>query len=456
MAGGKEEINIGRSPIKTLKKEPGGRRMRPRNEAAAIGLATVFLIAINFAVGYEIGGHVTDFKRNRNMSPYFAAVYELAGRASDFKRYRNIPPSFGNVSPHFEDVRKTESIAPGIERIEIKRGDFSDAAGSDRWTINVLVLDPKQVRLGLGLALDEIVGAETTSSIAARHGAAAAVNGGYFRTTGLLKGEPAGLLMMAGKILSEPAKGRAALAVSNTGGRIRIASVLTVLKAVLQVEDGPSCPIDGFNRDRAVNDLIVLTPEFHRTTLTDPSGLEAVVRAGRVVEIRDHQGSTPIPADGFVISARGAGRDWMRLSLAAGARVTIATEIEARPRFPFKPDFILGGGPRLLAEGRPVPSEAEAYPEGFYAARHPRTAAGVRADGTVVLAVIDGRRPQLGVGMSISELSALMAELGCVEAVNLDGGGSATMVVKGRVVNSPSDAAGERPVSDALLVFSRR
>jgi exopolysaccharide biosynthesis protein len=58
--------------------------------------------------------------------------------------------------------------------------------------------------------------------------------------------------------------------------------------------------------------------------------------------------------------------------------------------------------------------------------------------------------------MSIPELSALMAELGCVEAVNLDGGGSTTMVVKGRVVNSPSDAAGERPVSDALLAFSRR
>ncbi len=363
---------------------------------------------------------------------------------------------FFDMAPAPEDVRKTEIVAPGIERISIRRGDFSAAPGGERWTINVLVLDPRQARLGLGLAMDEIVGAETTSSIAARHGAGAAVNGGYFRTNGLLKGEPAGLLMVAGRILSEPAKGRAALAVSNAGGRLRIASALTSWKAVLRVEDGTSCPIDGFNRDRGVNELVVLTPEFHRTTLTDPSGLEAVVRRDRVVEIRDLQGSMAIPADGYVISARGAGRDWMRLSLAAGARVSIATEIEARPPFPFSPDFVIGGGPRLLSEGRTVPSEAEAYPEGFYATRHPRTAAGVRADGSVVLAVVDGRQPAVGLGLTIPELASLMAELGCLEAVNLDGGGSSTMVVKGRVVNSPSDTAGERPVSDALLVFSRR
>ena len=48
-----------------------------------------------------------------------------------------------------------------------------------------------------------------------------------------------------------------------------------------------------------------------------------------------------------------------------------------------------------------------------------------------------------------------MAELGCVEAINMDGGGSSTMVAGGRVVNSPSDAAGERPVSDALLIFKK-
>ncbi len=56
--------------------------------------------------------------------------------------------------------------------------------------------------------------------------------------------------------------------------------------------------------------------------------------------------------------------------------------------------------------------------------------------------------------MTIAELAALLRELGAVEAVNMDGGGSTTMVVRGKVVNSPSDLTGERPVGDALLVFA--
>jgi exopolysaccharide biosynthesis protein len=58
--------------------------------------------------------------------------------------------------------------------------------------------------------------------------------------------------------------------------------------------------------------------------------------------------------------------------------------------------------------------------------------------------------------MTIEELAVLMTGLGCVEAINLDGGGSTTMVINGRVVNNPSDATGERPISDALLVFPRK
>ncbi len=93
--------------------------------------------------------------------------------------------------------------------------------------------------------------------------------------------------------------------------------------------------------------------------------------------------------------------------------------------------------------------------EGFAAARHPRTAVGVRADGRILLVTVDGRQPELSVGMTIAELASLLIELGAVEAVNMDGGGSTAMVVRGEVVNSPSDLTGERAVGDALLVFLR-
>jgi exopolysaccharide biosynthesis protein len=357
------------------------------------------------------------------------------------------------------DTRTVEAVGPGIEHVTIKRGDFAAVLGGDYWSIHALLVDPAKARLELGIALDEIVGAEKTSSIASRHGAAAAVNGGYFRTEGLLKGEPAGLLAAAGRILSEPAKGRASLAVAELAGLTRIAVAHIRVKAEVIADSArgarSSRPVDGFNRDRGTDHLIVFTPEFHRTTLTDPSGTEAIVRGGKVIEVRDKTGSAPIPSDGIVISGRGAAAEWIRSRLLPGTAIEIRTEIKAEPPLPFDADFLIGGGPRLLREGKVVPSEADAYPDGFYASRHPRTAVGVRADGCLVLAAVDGRQPGLSVGMTIAELAGLMAELGCVEALNLDGGGSTTMVVKGKVVNSPSDPAGERSVSDALLVYSR-
>ena len=69
--------------------------------------------------------------------------------------------------------------------------------------------------------------------------------------------------------------------------------------------------------------------------------------------------------------------------------------------------------------------------------------------------VVDGRQPGHSVGMSLPELTALSRRLGLVDALNLDGGGSTTMVVKGAVVNRPSDPLGPRPVSDAIVVLSR-
>ncbi len=57
--------------------------------------------------------------------------------------------------------------------------------------------------------------------------------------------------------------------------------------------------------------------------------------------------------------------------------------------------------------------------------------------------------------MTIEELAGLMIELECRDALNLDGGGSTTMVISDKIVNNPSDQTGERPVSDALLIYPR-
>lgn len=353
------------------------------------------------------------------------------------------------------ETRQTATIAPGLEYLQIKRGDFTVEQG-DRWLINALIVDPQLIRLELGLALDEIVGVEATSSMAARRGAIAAINGGYFRTTGLYRGEQMGALFSHGQWLSEPARGRAALALAERGGQTRAATALVTAQAELQVGKVTRA-INGFNRPREKDELIVFTPEFHRTTLTAADGLEVVVVRGRVTAVRDGAGSQPIPPGGRVISAHGTAREWALQHLRIGARVALKTEFKAEPPLRFKADVIIGAGPRLLAAGQVLGENEPGFNAAtFYRARHPRTALGWRADGRFVLVAVDGRQPRKSVGMTIPELAALMRELGCVEAINLDGGGSTTMVIQNKVINSPSDPAGERAVSDALLLFPRK
>ena len=304
--------------------------------------------------------------------------------------------------------------------------------------------------------MDEGVGAEPASSIAVRHGALAAVNGGYFRTTGIYRGGPAGLVEVSGRVLSEPSGNRPGLAVGDAGGLTRAAVVTVDFRAAVIAEDGTARSVDGVNRPRGDDELILFTPEFHRTTLTGPGGVEAVVIGDLVTAIFGGVGSRTIPAGGYVLSASGRAGQWLRDHIRAGRTVELRASAAANPEPAFAPDFIVGGGPVLVRAGKPVAaSDPGAYDQGFSIKRHPRTAAGIRADGGLVLVTVDGRQPVRSVGMSIAELEALMIEFGSVEAINLDGGGSTTMVVRGKVVNSPSDVAGERPVSDALLVFLR-
>lgn len=116
---------------------------------------------------------------------------------------------------------------------------------------------------------------------------------------------------------------------------------------------------------------------------------------------------------------------------------------------------VLTAGPMLLAGGSPEAVAADS----FNKTRHPRTAVGRRADGTVLLVTADGRSEQAA-GLSMEELQQLMTALGCTDAINLDGGGSTAMVIGGAVVNHPSDnrtfdAAGERIVANAICVKAK-
>ena len=114
---------------------------------------------------------------------------------------------------------------------------------------------------------------------------------------------------------------------------------------------------------------------------------------------------------------------------------------------------MVGGSQIIVRDGHAI-----AFTNLFAIARHPRTAVGIDASGTeLTLLVVDGRQPDLSIGMSLAELSAEMIRQGCTAAINLDGGGSTTLVYrnakskKPEVLNSPSDTK-ERAVADVLGV----
>lgn len=99
--------------------------------------------------------------------------------------------------------------------------------------------------------------------------------------------------------------------------------------------------------------------------------------------------------------------------------------------------FALGGSPILIQDGMPAPLSGEG--------RDPRTAIGVDGRGAVYLVVVDGRS-QESLGMTLGELQVYLSAFGLIDALNLDGGGSSTMVVLGEVRNRPSDGK-EREVA---------
>jgi hypothetical protein len=106
----------------------------------------------------------------------------------------------------------------------------------------------------------------------------------------------------------------------------------------------------------------------------------------------------------------------------------------------------VGGAPLLLRDGEVVGICNSAC------GRQPRTGVGVTATGRILLVVVDGRQANWSLGPTAAEFADIMAGLGAVTALNLDGGGSSEMVVEGEVVNRPSDGD-ERRISNAILVL---
>lgn len=355
-----------------------------------------------------------------------------------------------------------------------------DGAPTDRgpWVVRVLTIDPKVFHGSLaGDFGPDLERRETTSVLAAAKGAVAGVNAGFFvlDPAAGAPGDPAGVGVYGGRLLSEAVDGRPSFVFTADGHATVARNTWTGT-----VSGGRrSLPLDGLNRvpglirncggtgdsptDRPLHDttctdpdeLVAFTSDYGASTPAGP-GVEAVLDDhGRVIAVRSPRGG-PRQAGTRSVQATGELVDDLTAMAQPGRKLTVTSHLTGR-----RADYVINGGPELVRNGRQHatpnqdgmvrPGDPSFY-YGWAAKRNPRTIAGVDGHGRILLVTVDGRATT-SLGLSIAESAALAQALGMRDAINLDGGGSTTMVVDDKVINTPSDAAGERPVGDAILVL---
>ncbi|MDQ8705169.1 phosphodiester glycosidase family protein [Streptomyces sp. LHD-70] len=388
------------------------------------------------------------------------------------------------------DAERSRLTGAGYAGSALYTGWDGDAQDRGPWRVDVLTVDPRRFRGSLDASYGtDLERRERTSELADAGGALAAVNGGFFvlDPRSGAPGDPAGTGVYRGRTLSEPVGGRPVL-MTDAGGRSRV--VRTVWSGRVVGRDA-ALPLDGVNRvpglvrncggtaddtptGRPLHDvtcqdpdeLVAFTADFGPRTPAG-EGVEAVLDArGRVVELRSARGGV-LPDGGSSVQATGEQADRLarlarvgeRLRVEEGLRDERGRVLAASPS-----TSVVNGGPELVRDGRPhvtpaadgmVHADNPSFYYGWMHKRNPRTLAGTDAAGRTVLITADGRDTD-ALGLSIPESAAVARSLGLRDAVNLDGGGSTAMVVNGELITDPSDAAGERPVGDALLIRPHR
>ena len=228
--------------------------------------------------------------------------------------------------------------------------------------------------------------------------------------------------------------------------------------------------LDGINTlPRVPNALVLFTHAYgdgpRRDSVHAPRELAARASASRgaglgaAVLARDMTVAEPprtIAAGHAVLAAYGATTARLDSIARCGTRLALSNDFQPhRGRL----TTIVGGWPRVVSEGRNIAASADSvegtFPR-FSRQRHPRSAIGFSRDSaTIYLVAVDGRQ-ETSDGMSLVELGDFLVGIGVYQGLNFDGGGSTALVIDGKLVNRPSDAAGERPVGNAILVRDRR
>ena len=274
----------------------------------------------------------------------------------------------------------------------------------------------------------------TITTIAKNNNAIVALNGTYFKPQ---TGVPLGTLMIDEKMYTGPIYDRVAMGIFDDGFDIARVQFTSTVKG-----SGHTINVNNINQPRMLSThVIVYTPEWGKYSPYAPKyGVGLLVVDDKIVKASANP--IQIPDNGYVIS--GPKKQLYQLLEKKKVKLDIKTTPEWKGV-----KHIISGGPYLVKNGE-VFVDMTAQKLGSIGGRNPRSAIGYTADNNFILVAVDGREGS-SIGMTLMELANFMKSIGCVNAMNLDGGGSTVMYVNGQVVNKPQ-ARGGIPLSNAIIL----
>ena len=342
------------------------------------------------------------------------------------------------------EERKEEYLASGVHRAHIER--FT----SEGWqNLNVLTIDTTN-------QMNEIKAIFNTEGVSHRSnvrdmvnvsGAIAGVNGDYFN----YQPHPStlGMIVNDGKLISSAQEGKNKLPVfyQSSAGDSQLGYIDQSVDILNQLT-GAKYHVSGFNKAYGgYKYLSLLTRDWGKKSFGAKAAnmTEVLVENGVVADIRTNGEPFDIPEDGYVLSQNNSPLASLTLGTPLELQVTSSVDYKALK-------FAMGGGSIILKNG--VSMQTNIVNKG----RHPRTGIGVSQDGSkIVIITVDGRNGYAG--LTQKEFGEIFKSFGCYNAMNLDGGGSTTMVKKTKamdkaeIINKPSGGT-PRAVVSGVGVFS--
>ena len=306
--------------------------------------------------------------------------------------------------------------------------------------INVVEVNPelaKDYTPTPALASDTLSNKSTITSIAKNTNSIIALNGTYFKPQ---TGVPLGTLMINEKLYTGPIYDRVAMGIFDDGydiARVQLNASFGTGKNTVKV--------DNVNQPRMLSTYVLAyTPDWGNLAAPTPKyGLQIAVSDNKITQISTSR--LNIPKDGYVI----AGPSSILGEFKVGDRVKL--DLNTIPEWK-NVKHIISGGPYLVKNNE-VFVDMTAQKLGAIGGKNPRSAIGYTADNHLILVAVDGREGS-SVGLTLMQLANFMKSAGCVNAMNLDGGGSTVMYVNGKVVNNPQ-VKGGIALSNAIVLTKK-